>query len=177
MRAKKASNAPTHFHEDASERKPPACWGQFDSHAYSSALTMGPIAGPRKGATAKRLYRCQLVSTAEAHETYPMADPRSAALNISAMIPLPLLASFHVMRVDTDPVDVRHEAPKVPAKNRRTIKASRLFAPQQAALNAVKAVNVVQNMIRRPNTSEHGAHINGPTTNPSTNPDVTDMSM
>ena len=53
------------------------------------------------------------------------------------------------------------------------ISASRLLAPQQAALKAVKAVNVVQNIIRRPNTSEHGAQMRGPTTNPSTNPDVT----
>lgn len=70
-------------------------------------------------------------------------------------------------------MEVRHEAPKVPAKNLKTIKASKLVAPQQAALNAVKAVKVVQNMIRRPKTSEHGAHINGPTTKPRTKPDVT----
>jgi hypothetical protein len=73
----------------------------------------------------------------------------------------------------TYPVEVRQEAPNVPARNRRTINTSKLLAPQQAALNAVKAVKVVQNMIRRPKTSEHGAQINGPTTKPRTKPDVT----
>jgi len=73
----------------------------------------------------------------------------------------------------TYPVDVKQEAPNVPARKRRTIKTSKLLAPQQAALKAVNAVKVVQNMIRRPKTSEHGAQINGPTTKPRTKPDVT----
>jgi hypothetical protein len=120
-------------------------------------LTIGPIAGPRKGARANN----------------DIADPLSAALNMSAMIPLSVSASVPAIYQGAYPVEVRQEAPKVPAKNLNTINASRLFAPQQAALNAVKAVKVVQNMIRRPNTSEHGAQIRGPTTNPSTKPDVT----
>ena len=109
-------------------------------------------------------------------ELTPIADPRSAALNISAIIPLNLSAvSLTGSFSDrwTYPVDVKQEAPNVPARKRRTIKTSKLLAPQQAALKAVNAVKVVQNMIRRPKTSEHGAQINGPTTKPRTKPDVT----
>jgi len=106
----------------------------------------------------------------------PIADPRSAALNISAIIPLSLSAislTESILNRWTYPVDVKQEAPNVPARKRRTIKTSKHLAPQQAALKAVNAVKVVQNMIRRPKTSEHGAQINGPTTKPRTKPDVT----
>lgn len=95
---------------------------------------------------------------------------------MSAIMPLNLSALYlgeSTISCWTYPVDVKHEAPNVPARKRRTIKTSRLLAPQQAALNAVNAVKVVQNMILRPKTSEHGAQINGPTTKPRTKPDVT----
>lgn len=56
-----------------------------------------------------------------------------------------------------------------------TINASRLLAPQHAARKMVNMAKVVQNMVRRPKTSEQGAQMSGPTTKPSTKPDVTDM--
>jgi hypothetical protein len=85
MRAKKARRAATHFQEEASDKKPPAWDFSLVLRAlHGVGLTMGPIAGPRNGAIANR----------------PIADPRSAALNISAMMPLSTISN-------TDKIETR----------------------------------------------------------------------
>ena len=176
IRAKKASSAPTHFQEDASDRNPPAWMSISFRHGHEgSRLVLSPARG-----TARRR-RANLTVSLIRHVlrrmwTYPHGRPTLSSIehigNYATNIVSPLSHSGSAGRW-TYPVEVRQEAPKVPARNRRTINTSKLLAPQQAALNAVNAVKVVQNMIRRPKTSEHGAHINGPTTKPRTKPDVT----
>lgn len=99
-----------------------------------------PSAGPRKGAVANN----------------PVASPRSALLNMSAMTP----PAFDI-----------EDEPNAPAKKRRASKAVMLGAHAAATLNAVYAVYEITKMDLRPYTSDRGAQISGPRANPNTKSD------
>src|SRR6187402_1787291 len=63
---------------------------------------------------------------------------------------------------------VREDAPKVPARNLNTKSDAMELQPAEAPTKATISACVVMKMIRRPYSSDKGAHKAGPTANPST---------
>ncbi len=63
---------------------------------------------------------------------------------------------------------VMGEAPKVPARKRKTSREAMEVQPAEAAAKATRKAWVVTKRIRRPYSSERGAYSGGPTAKPST---------